>query len=186
MHIFASSILLFIFTLAYGDENKDQRILSIVLGKIKSQFEDKVNYHVKYENLVRELEQKFRIRELEFDNRTRELEQNIRIWELKQDDRFRKLEQSLQIQSKQLQTEDIKRDCIKSHNKKDNTNVRVNDLVLSNMNATVSKTPVAIDKKAVPNELKHVHLISYGKNENRARMLDRKRRIRSIHQFMFM
>ncbi|CAG2254483.1 GOLGB1 [Mytilus edulis] len=166
--------------LVFGDETEDQRILSLVLSTIKSQFVDKVDYQVKYENLVRELELKFRIRELEFDNRIRELEQNIRIRELKQDDRIRKLEHSLQIQSKQ--TEDIQKDCIKSYSKKDNTDVRVNDdMVLANTNATVSKTPDTIDMETVPNELKHVHKISYGKNENLARMLDRKRRILSIH-----
>ncbi|CAG2240677.1 unnamed protein product [Mytilus edulis] len=169
MHIFVSYILVFISPLAYGDENEDKRILSLVLVKIKSQFEDKVDYQVKYEHLVRELEQKFRMRELEFDNRIRELEQNIRIRELKQDDRIRKLEQTMQ-----KQTEDIKRDCTCS--KKDYTNVEVNhELVLSNKNATLSKTPDMIVKDPVPNELKHDHNRSYKKNENPERQGDRKR-----------
>ncbi|CAG2254489.1 unnamed protein product [Mytilus edulis] len=167
MHIFVSYILVFISPLAYGDENEDQRILSLVLGKIKSQFEDKVDYQVKYEHLVRELEQKFRMRELEFDNRIRELEQNIRIRELKQDDRIRKLEQTMQKKN-----EDMKRDC--TCGKKDYTNVEVNhELVLSNNNATIRKTPDMIVKDPVPNELKHDHNRRYKKNEKLERLAER-------------
>lgn len=172
MHIFVSYILVFISPLAYGDENEDQRILSLVLGKTRSQFE--VDYQVKYENLVRELEQKFRMRELEFDNRIRELEQNIRIRELKQDDRIRKLEQTMQ-----KKTEDMKRDC--TCGKKDYTNVEVNhELVLSNNNATIRKTPAMIVKDPVPNELKHDHTRRYKKNGKLERLAKRKRLLLSI------
>ncbi|VDI04340.1 Hypothetical predicted protein [Mytilus galloprovincialis] len=144
-----------------------------------------MDYQAKHDNRIRELEQKFRIRDLEQDTRIRELEQKFRkrvseqdtrICELKmaiqnhkvnQADQIRKLEHAIQIQSKQI--EDLIEDC--TYSKKDD--LQINDaLVLSNINATVSKTPYM---ESDSSELKPVHIRRYGKNDNMDRMSDRKR-----------
>ncbi|CAC5426274.1 unnamed protein product [Mytilus coruscus] len=159
MNLFEIYILLYIFSLAYGNEHEDRRILSIS----KSLLKEIMDYKAKHDNRIRALEHKLRIGELKQDARIRKLEQDIRIYKLNQDDRIRKLEHTIKIQSKEI--EDLNRES--TYSKKDYTNLQVNDaLVLSNMNDTVSETSDITAEEADSNELKHVHIRRPGKNEN--------------------
>ncbi|CAG2254487.1 unnamed protein product [Mytilus edulis] len=89
MNLLVSYIVLYIFQLAYGNENEDRKILSIS----RRRFEGTIDYQAKHDHRIRELEQKFRIHELEQDTRILELEQIFRKREMEQDTRIRELEQ---------------------------------------------------------------------------------------------